>query len=212
PAPFSPIRAWIVPLRTAKFTSLKAWTPGKDFEMFSIRRISLSLMLSAPALWSDGGRAEEHLPPSDYPIICYTGLLHIGFVVLRCHQFEGNPGVLLDGFAFGQCDGDFNATLPLSLRILEDGDIQPSFVHLLQGIRRGVHATDNDLAQFARGFDRLNGANRHFVIIGSDSVDLVAGGKPVLHQGQSLVTAPVAGVLSDDLDIRIFGKHLLFPF
>src|SRR5215216_5380213 len=65
------------------------------------------------------------LLPSDSSIRYYTGLLHIVFVVLRRHQFERNPGVLFNRFAFRQGNGNLNATFALSLRVLEDGDIQP---------------------------------------------------------------------------------------
>ena len=39
PAPFSPISACTVPLRTVSPTSLSAFTPGNDLEMFSITRM-----------------------------------------------------------------------------------------------------------------------------------------------------------------------------
>jgi len=46
PAPFSPTTAWISPARTARLTSLSAFTPGNVLVM---PRISRMLRLSAAA-------------------------------------------------------------------------------------------------------------------------------------------------------------------
>src|SRR5688572_27432943 len=136
------------------------------------------LLLLNLGRWRDGGK---HHPPSSY-LICLSGLwVHILFVILGCHQFEWNPSDLLNLLTTCQGNSNFDGTFPLPFRILEDGDIQSTFVHLLESIGRGIYTTDKDLAQFASGFNGLNGANCHFVIVRSDSINLVARGKPILH-------------------------------
>ena len=66
---------------------------------------------------------------------------------------------------------------------------------------------DDDLAHVDAGrLERLDGADRHFVVVGDHRVELDAGADPVGHQIGALGALPVAGLLLDDLDAGAFGR------
>ena len=52
---------------------------------------------------------------------------------------------------------------------------------------------------------RLDGADRHLVVVGDHGVELVAGADPVGHQVGALGARPVGGLLFDDRDAGAFG-------
>src|SRR5437899_5155062 len=113
------------------------------------------------------------------------------------------------GLVFGREIGPLDRALALADGVLVHAHVQLTLVHGVERVRTAVGSADVDLAQFAGCLDGHERAERHLVVVGGDSVDLVAGGEPVLHDGPALRALPVAGLLADDLDARVLREDLL---
>src|ERR1700690_1004588 len=72
-----------------------------------------------------------------------------------------------------------------------------------------ICAPDRNFAEFSGSLDRLQCAERHFVVVRSDTVNLLAGCQPVLHNGLALYALPVTGLFTGDFDV---GEFLLNDF
>lgn len=104
-------------------------------------------------------------------------LLH---VLLR-HQFKRDPLVGIDFFPFDHLLRHLDRFFALTHGILEHGDGQFAACQGFQAIRRGINAAhQNGFLRFRLG-NRHGCANRHFVVVGGDNIDLFPVRQPVEH-------------------------------
>ncbi|ENN84208.1 hypothetical protein RHSP_77195 [Rhizobium freirei PRF 81] len=121
--------------------------------------------------------------------------------VCRRHELEGNIDLFVDLIALGELQRGIDRALALTGSILEHGDLQVAGLHGGKRVLRRIDAGDDDLVHWlARSLQRLDGADRHFVVVGDDRVEFETAGEPVGHQVGALGTLPVCSLLLNDLD------------
>ncbi|SXZ88427.1 Uncharacterised protein [Klebsiella pneumoniae] len=59
---------------------------------------------------------------------------------------------------------------------------------------------------------RLQGADRHFIVVGGDGLDILTAGHPVADHIHCVIAGKFRGLLLDDFDVRVFRYHLFHPF
>src|SRR3984885_15486027 len=102
-------------------------------------------------------------------------LLHELINVGRRHQLEGDIDLLLDRLARGESEGRVDGAFALTCGVLEHGDLEVASLHRSQRVLRRVDAADDRLLGVHAGrLHRLKSADRHFVVVGDDRVELHA--------------------------------------
>src|SRR3990172_3333670 len=228
PAPLPPISAWISPERRSKSTSMRACTPGKDFEIPCMETSAAEAAGSgiASTLLASGERSGvvDAAPLEPCPLIrrgrlagpsawadgpevprhglvrAYVGdLLQVGVRGAEDAFLRRNP--LGQFFAVGGLQGSL-VHLRAELRIAFHRHAQLSGEHRLEGAARGIHRQDlHVLARDQPGFlQGLDRAQAHLVVLGEDPVDVLALAQPGFGDGLAFGDAPVAGLAVGDLD------------
>src|SRR5271166_1873878 len=124
-------------------------------------------------------------------------LVHVG----RGHELEGNVDLLVDRLAGGERERRVDRALALAGGVLEHRDLEVARFHRGKGVLRGVDAADDRrLGVHASRLHRLERADRHFVVVGDDRVELEALRQPVGHQVLRLRAIIVRRLFGDDLD------------
>ena len=59
---------------------------------------------------------------------------------------------------------------------------------------------------------RLQRADRHFIVVGGDGLNVFAAGHPVADHVNGVVTGKFSGLLLHDFDIRVLRHHLFDAF
>ncbi len=90
---------------------------------------------------------------------------------------------------------------------LQAGGEQLAVLDCLHGVGAAVEAGDRDLVEETSGLDGGDGAECHRVVAGDDSVDVGVLLEQRLNLGEGLVLAPVRGLLSDPLEVRVLIEH-----
>src|SRR3954470_6095915 len=145
------------------------------------------------------------------PGAAYSFLLaFIGGDVVLGDKLVRDQDHLILLFLVGELDGGFHGTPALSLGVLKHRYVKVAGMHAGESIGRRIDAADADFLRIdARLLHGDQGADRHFVVVRGDSVDLRAGGDPIGHQVDGLAALIVGGLLLDHFDLRIFGDDFL---
>src|SRR5271166_2505373 len=123
-------------------------------------------------------------------------LVHVG----RGHQLEGNVDLLVDRLAGGERERRVDRALALAGGVLEHGDLEVARLHRGERVLRRIDAADDRrLGVHAGRLHRLERADRHFIVVGDDRVELEALRQPVGHQVLRLRAIIVRRLFGDDL-------------
>src|SRR6267142_7046747 len=207
PAPFSPINACTVPACSRKPTWSSATTPGNALTMPAISSNGVATALDAACASSivaasdmrcaerRGASLAKHRA-AEASVLAGV-LAEIG----RRNQFERDVDELLDRLLLDHLDRRVHCARALTGAVLEHRHLEIARLHRCKRIGGGVDARDHEIGRpLLRGLERVDGADRHLVVVGDDRVELQAGRQPVGDDVLALRARPLAFTLVEDLD------------
>ena len=95
------------------------------------------------------------------------------------------------------------------MRVALNRNIELAGHHGFESALHGVDRNDDDVAArlHAGGFDRLNGTNRHVVVVCVKNLDILVGLEEGFHDFLALGAGEVTGLRAGDLEARISLDH-----
>src|SRR2546430_5029373 len=211
PAPFCPMTEWTSPAKRRKSTADKAWTPGKRFEMPFISSTGTASLIA----FSVGGGAATKarlLLRAAHHVASVLPLRELPRSDLLREDALLGDGALRKGFSGLEVLHGFHQLRPEQGAAL-DGGVQLSCHHRLESALHRIDRHDHDvLAGLETGLlDRVDGADRHVVVVRIEHVDLVVGLEERLHDLLAFGAREVAGLGAGDLEIRVALRDFLEP-
>ena len=133
--------------------------------------------------------------------------------IFEADRNERDDRQFVNIFAVQDADRDTHGAFTLALAILLHGAVKAAFFDRDGSVIDEVNTGDNNFVLHAGSFEGFNSTQRHFVVVGHDSADLIAiGGDPVFDLREALVTLPVGGFFSEGLVAGEFIEDLVVAF
>ena len=129
------------------------------------------------------------------------GRIVVGIHIGRGHQSDLHGNGFGDGHTVDQIHGILHSGLTDQGRLLGNGAVHTAFPDGGDGIVGGIEAHHNDILACAG--NGLHGTQCHFVIGSEDTLDIAVGLEHILHDGHTLGTVEVGGLLGHHLQLGI---------
>ena len=100
-----------------------------------------------------------------------------------------------------QLGGVLNGSLTDQSRLLGDGSVHAASLDSLDGIVGGVEANHNDV--LARAGNSFHSAQCHLIVGSENALDVAVGLEHILHNGHTLSTVEVCGLLGDHFQLGV---------